>query len=237
MKFKHLKRIVFALCFLLTGMSAYSQSGSTNSKVVEGPSLAGGLAGLGAAGAQANITVKKDTPQIQPINVDGAKMSDFLIYENSCKLGNSQACLAAGKIMMADKPPQEIFNLSFSARAKKAIRFYEAAISSGNNLEAMELAYDLYYDKNILDRNLNSYTDKERAKELMDSMLAKSYPGGQIRQARDYIEDPEYLLSIGKKKEACATARSIARSGDISPSTKIIADEMLTGNICLVYNK
>lgn len=234
---KHLPLVFICASSLFISNPVFSQPTSANPGARESSSLAGGLAGLGAASTQNGGVIKKDAPPIAPINVDGAKMNDFLVYDNSCKTGNSEACLAAGKIMMAEKPPQEIFNLSSTTRVNRAIRLYEAAISTGNNLEAMELVYDLYYDKNIIDRNIHSYTDKDRARELMDIMLAKDYPGGQIRQARDYIEDPEYILSISKKKEACATARIISKRGDITASTKLIADDMLAGNVCMVYNK
>jgi hypothetical protein len=200
-------------------------------------SALGGLGGgLGAVNSQPTIATKvEETPP--PLNIDNASMNDFLALDKKCKSGDGNACLYAGKIMMLDKPPQEIFNLTTSTRANRAIRLYEAAIAANSNLEAMELAYDLYYDKNIINRQLNSYTDKDRAKELMDQMLSKNYPGGQIRQARDYVEDPEYVLSLGKKKEACATARNIAARRDISSSTKTIVDDLLNGNICIVYNK
>ena len=200
-------------------------------------SALGGLGGgLGAANSQQTSTTKIEETS-PPLNIDNASMNDFLALDKKCKSGDGNACLYAGKIMMLDKPPQELFNLSTSTRANRAIRLYEAAIAANNNLEAMELAYDLYYDKNIINRQFNSYTDKDRAKEVMDQMLAKNYPGGQIRQARDYIEDPEYILSIGKKKEACSTARNIAARQDISSSTKTIAGDLLNGNICIIYNK
>jgi hypothetical protein len=204
---------------------------------VNSQSALGGLGGgLGAVNSQQTITTKVEetTP---PLNIDSASMNDFLVLDKKCKSGDGNACLYAGKIMMLDKPPQALFNLSISIRTDRAIRLYESAIAANNNLEAMELAYDLYYDKNIISRELNSYTDKDKAKELMYQMLAKNYPGGLIRQARDYIEDPEYILSIGKKKEACATARNIAARQGISFSTKTIAGDLLNGNICIIFNK
>jgi len=200
-------------------------------------SALGGLgAGLSTLNSQPTVATKVEETAPPP-NIDNASMNDFLALEKKCKSGEGNACLYAGKIMMLDKPPQELFNLRASTRANRAIRLYESSIAAANNLEAMELAYDLYYDKNIINRQLNSYTDKDRAKDLMGQMLAKNYPGGQIRQARDYIEDPEYILSISKKKEACTTARNIVVRRDISESTKIIADDLLNGNICIVYNK
>lgn len=220
-----LKPIYFIPLFFLVGQSALAQSGL------------GGL-GAGLSSSPSQVAISKKVIEITPvIDVNTASMNDFLALENKCKSGDAGSCVYAGKIMMLDKPPQEIFNLSSTRRANRAIRLYETAISVNMNLEAMELVYDLYYDKNLIDRQLNSYTDKDRAKELMDQMLAKNYPGGQIRQARDYIEDPEYALSIGKKKEACATARSLSNKSDVTPSTKAIVGDLLSGNICAVYNK
>ena len=221
---------------MLKAITLISILAAVSPSSAQSPSLAGGLGGLGAMSGQ-NVMTKQEAPVILPTKVDGATMKDFLAMDAACKQGNSSACLVAGKIVMSDNPPQEIFNLSSGIRANRAIRLYEAAINGGNNLEAMELVYDLYYDKNIVERNVHSYTDKERAKELLDIMISKEYPGGLIRQSRDYIEDPEYLLSFSKKKEACATARSISSRNNISESTKAIANDLLAGNICMVYSK
>jgi hypothetical protein len=194
----------------------------------------GGLADAMGSPAVPAVVSKKPDNISPPLNLDNSSIDDYVALEKKCRAGDGSACLYAGKIVMLEKPPQEIFSLSTSVRVNRAIRLYEASISASMNLEAMELAYDLYYDKNIVNRQLNSYTDKDRARELMDQMLAKNYPGGQIRQARDYIENPEYILSIGKKKEACATARNVAARQGISSSTKTISDDLLNGNICIV---
>jgi hypothetical protein len=207
---------------------------------VHDSSAQSGLSGLaGAIGSPTIPTVvpKKIDEISPPLNIDNASMDDYLLFEKNCRSGDGNSCLYAGKIVMSDRPPQEIFNLSTSTRINRAIRLYEASISASMNLEAMELAYDLYYDKNILTRQLNSYTDKDRAKELMGTMLSKKYPGGLIRQAREYVDDPEYILSLSKKKEACETARSLNNISSITVSTKLIIDEILSGNICAIYSK
>jgi hypothetical protein len=224
-----IKSLFSIICLLLFSNYAFGQSG---------------LSGLAGAFDKANPQTPevKKTEEVMPpkkittpINVDGASMNDFVELEKRCRAKDGDACLYAGKIIMLERPPQELFDLSSTTRANRAIRLYEAAISANDNLEAMELVYDIYYDSNPINRQLNSYTDKDRAKELFDQMLAKNYPGGQIRQARMYIEDPEYLLSIGKKKEACATARSLSSRSDLTPATKAIVNEILGGNICTIF--
>ena len=216
--------------FLIPSLLIFSYDSSAQS----------GLAGLADAMGSPDVPAvesKKLDNITPPLNIDNSSIDDYVALDKKCRAGDGSACLYAGKILMLENPPKEIFNLSTSIRIDRAIRQYEASISASMNLEAMELAYDLYYDKNIINRQLNSYTDKGRARELMDQMLVKKYPGGQIRQARDYIEDPEYILSIGKKKEACATARNIAARQGISSSTKTIADDLLNGNICIVLQQ
>jgi hypothetical protein len=231
-----IKSLTSIICLLIFGNYAFGQSGLS------------GLAGaLDKANSQPpiikkteeSIPLQKPTTPPQkintPINVESASINDFIELEKKCRSKDGDSCLYAGKIMMLERPPQELFNLSSTTRINRAIRLYEAAISANDNLEAMELVYDLYFDNNLINRELNSYTDKDRAKELFDQMLAKNYPGGQIRQARMYIEDPEYLLSISKKKEACSTARRLASRSDLSPSTDAITKQLLSGNTCLVF--
>jgi len=212
--------------------SAIAQSSPLNQKSGEYSAPAGGL-----EGAMPKTTIiKQDVITTKPvsINTENASFADFQGFEKSCKTGEGDACLVAAKIMMAEKPPQEILNLSSTTRINRAIRIYEAAISANQNLEAMELVYDLYSDTNIIQRQINSYTDKDRANELLSIMVSKNYPGGTIRQARDYIEDPQYLLSFGKKKEACATARTLSTQNNLTSSTKSIVNDLLLGNICLL---
>jgi hypothetical protein len=228
----HIYKIKFdfsIFCLLMLSNYAFGQAGLS------------GLAGAFDKGNSQTSIIKK-TEEVNPpkqkttpINVENASINDFVELEKKCRAKDGDSCLYAGKIIMLERPPQELFDLSSTTRANRAIRLYEAAISANDNLEAMELVYDIYFDSNPINRQLNSYTDKDRAKELFDQMLAKNYPGGQIRQARMYIEDPEYLLSIGKKKEACATARSLASRPDLTPATKAIVNAILGGNICTIF--
>ena len=236
MKFRN----IFIKTFPITGLffillangQPNNSAANLNQGAVDYRSSAGGLEDVVPKTPiiRQNIIVNS-TPSV---NTDNATMADLLALEKACKSSDGNSCLAAGKIMMAEKPPQEIYDLSSTKRANRAIKLYEAAITANGNLEAMELVYDLYYDRNLINRQLNSYTDTDRAKELMDMMLAKNYPGGQIRQARDLMESPDSFLSVGKKKEACVTARSISNRRDITPSTKAIASDLLSGNFCPV---
>ena len=220
-------------CAILAS-SAFAQANQSTSQLNQKPGEYSAPAG-GLEGAMPKTTIIKQevTPsRTVSVNTENASFTDFQAFDKSCKGGDGDACLVAAKIMMAEKPPQEIFNLSTTTRINRGIRLYEAAIAASGNLEAMELVYDLYYDKNILERQLHSYTDKDRANELLEIMISKNYPGGTIRQAREYIEDPQYLLSFSKKKEACATARSLSAQNNLTPSTKSIVNDLLSGNIC-----
>jgi hypothetical protein len=229
MRIPKIKSLLSIACLIFLSNHSFGQAGLS------------GLAGAFDKGNTQTPIIKK-TEEVKPpeqktipINVENATINDFVELEKKCRAKDGDSCLYAGKIIMLERPPQELFDLSSSTRANRAIRLYEAAISANDNLEAMELVYDIYFDSNPINRQLNSYTDKGRAKELFDQMLAKNYPGAQIRQARMYVEDPEYLLSIGKKKEACATARSLAKRPDLTASTKSIVNAILGGNICSIF--
>jgi hypothetical protein len=116
---------------------------------------------------------------------------------------------------------------------KRALRLYEVAIVMGD-LIAMELAYDLYYDENIINRQVNSYTDKERAMELREMMVSKNYSGGMLRLALDYLENPEFVTEISKKKEACRIIKANVDNKLLSITSKKIVDENKSSLTCRV---
>jgi hypothetical protein len=151
-----------------------------------------------------------------PVSVS---IQEFSEIEKNCRSNQANSCLLAGKIMISDKPPQEIFDMSTSARMIRALRFFETAINL-NSYEAMELASDLYADPSFINRSLNSYTDTARANELINQMVSANYPGGFIRVARDDMFNPEKLFEITKKKQACTTSGNILSSTQITESTK-----------------
>jgi hypothetical protein len=158
-------------------------------------------------------------------------MQEFTEIEKNCRSNQANSCLLAGKIMISDMPPQEIFDLSTSTRISRALRYFETAINL-NSYEAMELASDLYADPNLVHRALNSYTDTTRAKELINQMASANYPGGLIRVARDDLYNPEKLLEITKKKQACITAGNILSNTQITESTKKIAVDVYDSQFC-----
>ncbi len=170
-----------------------------------------------------------ETPQTSaPISLS---MQEFTEVEKNCRSNQANACLLAGKIMISDKPPQEIFDMSTKTRTIRALRYFESAITL-NNFEAMELAVDLYADPNFINRAFNSYTDTTRANELMNQMVSANYPGGLIRVARDDMFNPEKLLELGKKKQACMTSRDILSNPQTTESTKQIATEIYESQFC-----
>jgi len=221
---------------VLTALSATanSQSGKLNSPTALLPAAAG-LGGIEVPESVSKAAIQVVTIPSAAAQINAGSMEEFNQFEASCKKGDANACVIAGKILTSEKPPKEIYDMSNTQRANRSIRSYESAINLGS-LEAVELAYDLYYDQNLINRQLNSYTDKDRASELMLLMLSKQYPGGQIRQAREYIENPEYALSLSKKKEACQVASQLNNRTDLTDSTKKITEELNSGIICKIAN-
>jgi hypothetical protein len=202
-----------------------------------GQSMGGGLEDLLKGASQPPAVVKKtvEVRQDQPQVVSGS-YEEFLSLEKECKANNANSCLKAGNIMMAEKPPKEIYDLSSGKRATKALQLYERAIDLGN-LQAMEAAYDLYYDPYPVQRLLNSYTDTDKAKELQAIMVSKNYSGGLARKAKDYLENPEYLLSIEKKKEGCEILRNLTSQPNMTDATKKIVENLNSSLICSVAKK
>jgi hypothetical protein len=193
---------------------------------------------LGAAtGANSKQLDKSDSagsqPQAQYSGPPGT-YEEFIFYDKQCKAQFELACLKAAKIMMSQSPPQQIYDLSSSRRAERTLRLYEIAINKGN-LEAMEYAYDLYYDPYPLQRLINSYTDTSRARELMEIMIEKKYPGGLARQAKDYIESPEYALSLEKKSQGCKTVKALSSSSNLTQPTKEIVDNLNSSLVCKAF--
>jgi len=163
-----------------------------------------------------------------------ASMEQLKVLESSCKSKQANACVQAGLILTAEKLPQEIFLIRESQRIIRALRLYETAIELGN-LEAMEIAYGFYHDPNFIAREFNSYTDKERASELLATMVSKNYPGGLLLQAQDYIVNPKYLDDVAKKKEACGLVRQYLLRTDISSTSQKIAKDLNSGLACTLF--
>jgi hypothetical protein len=170
-------------------------------------------------------------PKPEEIKPPSGTYEEFLFYESKCKQLKDSNCVVAGKIIMSERPPQQIFDLTISARAKKAIRLYEIAITM-ENLDAMEAAYDLYFDPFTAVRLTNSYTDTQRAMELREMMINKNFPAGFIRQAIEYLDNPEYAISYAKKKEACQIFRKYEGELNISEESKKIINEIKSGVAC-----
>jgi hypothetical protein len=172
--------------------------------------------------------------QASAVQPSDQSMEQLKALESSCKSKQAIACVQSGLIITSERPPLEVFHLSESQRAKRALRNYEVAIDLGN-LEAMELAYRIYYDSNLIVRELNSYTDEERANELLTMMVAKNYPGGLLLQAQEYITSPKYFDDIAKKKEACSTVRKYLSRTDISAASQATAKDLNSGIACTLF--
>lgn len=185
----------------------------------------------------AGVTGKENTSLALPAGVNSNSYEAFTHYEKLCKKQIFDACLLAAKISRLDPPPKQIFDLPESRRIALSLQLLERAID-GDNLEAMELAYDLYYVINPIEKVLYSNSDDARAEALLKMMLDKNYPGGIVRQAKIYLIHPDYLLNFSKKKEACLSIRPLENLSNLTESTKKILDDLNSGNtylLCKVY--
>ncbi|MBT8622542.1 hypothetical protein [Polynucleobacter paneuropaeus] len=231
---KYLATTVFSLVILFNNV-AFAQA---QQRELDSPFAAG----LGAAIKNTPVNpspIKETVTNMTAPDVSkppAGTYDEFLYFEKQCKANIAVACLNAGNIMMAEKPPKEIYDQSSSKRTTRALQFYERAIDQGN-LQAMEAAYDLYYDPYPVQRLLNSYTDTARAKELLDVMISKNYSGGLARQAKDYIENPEYLMSIEKKRAGCEILRNLANQNNLADATKKIVDNLNSSMVCVAQKK
>ncbi len=219
-KYHNLKSIL-----IFVGLSIFSSTGI--SQVGLGESL---LRGAGVTGVD-------NSSLALPPGVDSKSFEAFTHYEKLCKKQLFDACLLAAKISRLDPPPKQIFDLPESRRVALSLQLLERAID-GNNLEAMELAYDLYYVINPIERAFSANADDSRAEALLKMMLEKNYPGGIVRQAKIYLVHPDYLLNFSKKKEACLSIRPLEKIGNLTESTKKILDDLNSGNtylLCKVY--
>lgn len=183
----------------------------------------------------AGLPLVASDPMGLPNGIQVNSYEAFVHYEKLCKKQSYDACLVAAKISRLDPPPKQIFDLSESRRISLTLQLLERAID-GNNLEAMELAYDYYYVINPL--NMTGHTDNSRADELLRLMLEKNYPGGIVRQAYIYLVSPMYMLDFSKKKEACLSIRPLLNQKNITDATKKILEDLNSGNtflLCKAY--
>lgn len=214
-----MRQWTFFLAMLFSG-SAFSQAG------LGGALLKGG-----------GINADNESILTLPPKVLENSYEAFLFYDRHCKKQNYKACLIAAKISRLDPPPKEIFALSESRRIGLSIQLLERAID-GEELEAMELLYDIYYVINPIEKALASHSDDLRADELLKIMLDKNYPGGVVRQAYRYLVQPDFFLSFSKKKEACQLIKPLLNRSDLTNSTKKILEDLNSGNtylICRAY--
>ena len=72
--------------------------------------------------------------------------------------------------------------------------------------------------------------------EIREVMVSKNYAGGMIRLAQDYLENPEYLLSLGKKKEACQIIKQNTTNNDLTNKSKEIVNTLKNDLTCKVIN-
>jgi hypothetical protein len=184
------------------------------------------------AGTPQMTVVQPAQPISEPKPAAGT-IEEVLYHEKLCRTLKDQNCIQAGQLIMSEKPPKQIFDLDSSVRAKRALRLYEVAITA-DNLEAMEYAYDLYYDPYTILRAVNSYGDKARAMEIREVMVSKKYAGGLLRVAQDYLDNPEYLLSMSKKREACQIIKQNLTNTQLTEKSKEILNTLKNDLTCKV---
>ena len=241
------KNIIRLSCIVLIGtqcVSVIQAQQTQNLPTPVDPSSKGSLIkpdSLSIQEMEKSIKIEKAPPLPPPVVVveevkpATGTYEEVLFYEKQCRAKKDINCVKAGTIIMSEKPPQQIYDLDGAARAKRALRLYEVAIAA-DNFEAMEYAYDLYYDPYTILRAFNSYGDKSRAMEIREVMVTKNYAGGMIRLAQDYLENPEYLLSLGKKKEACQIIKQNTTNNDLTNKSKEIVNTLKNDLTCKVMN-
>jgi hypothetical protein len=214
-----MRYLTFLLAMLVAG-SAFPQAG-----------LGGALLKGGGVNAD-NESILNLPPKVVENSYEA-----FLFYDKLCKKQNHKACLLGAKISRLDPPPKQIFDLSESRRIGLSLQLLERAID-GDELEAMELAYDIYYVINPIEKALTSHADDSRADELLKIMLNKNYSGGLVRQAYRYLVHPDFFLSFSKKKEGCQLISQLLSQSGLTDATKKILEDLNSGNtylICKAY--
>jgi hypothetical protein len=163
----------------------------------------------------------------------GPSYAEFMNLRKQCEtevpLGKAHGdvCARAASMLLVGEPPEVYRDLSVTQRTKIALRLLEKGVDSSDI--AASRAYDLY---NLDDITGYGVADAFRAKELMELMLKRGYPGATLRIA--VLKVPFYNLnaSAAEKTEACQTAKKLLAGGKLDGDSLPLANEILASGYC-----
>lgn len=153
--------------------------------------------------------------------------------ETEVPLGKAHGdiCANAAAILLGEDPPDEFREMSEAQKVKIALRLLEKGVDSSDIAKGR--AYDWYSKTEFFGfGSLGGYTDPYRAKELMDMMTRKSYPGGALRKARAALSLLALTVTEAERTESCAMAKRLLAEGKLDVDSTKIAAEVLDSGHC-----
>jgi hypothetical protein len=153
--------------------------------------------------------------------------------ETEVPLGKASGdvCANAAAILLGDDPPDEFRDTNEGQKVKIALRLLEKGVDSSDIAKGR--AYDWYSKTEFFGfGSYGGYSDPYRAKELMDMMTKKSYPGGTLRNARANLSLLALTVTEAEKTEGCAVAKRLLAGGKLDADSTKIANEVLDSGHC-----
>lgn len=140
---------------------------------------------------------------------------------------HGNVCARAASLLLAADPPDGYGELSGTMRIKAALRLLEIGVASSDI--AAGRAFDLYNNNEIVGYG---YADSFRAKELLDIMMKRTYPGAALRTAQANVSFYNITVSTPDKTAACETAKKLLAEGKLDADSKPIANGILDSGYC-----
>lgn len=172
------------------------------------------------------------TPTVT-VTAPSANNTAYKTFKSQCEAAvcgkeNGDVCVQAADILLGQDPPDNLRDLSKSQRAKIALRLLEKGLDSSNLAKAR--AYELYDESAMF--GMIPYPDPYRAAEILDMMVASSYPGGILRKARKSIGAFAVGTSQKEKEDACALGKNLLAKGTLDADSAGIAREIVESSSC-----
>jgi hypothetical protein len=140
---------------------------------------------------------------------------------------HGDVCAGAASMLLAADPPEVYRDMSATQRTKIALRLLEKGVDTSNIAAAR--AYDLYNADEVTGYG---FADAYRAKELMEMMLKRSYPGATLRIALAKVPFYNIMASTAEKTEACQTAKKLLAEGKLDGDSVPLATSVLESGYC-----
>jgi hypothetical protein len=172
-----------------------------------------------------------------PAKPRGLHNETFKTLKSQCETevplrkANGDICANAAAILLGEDPPDEFREMNEAQKVKIALRLLEKGVDSSDLAKGR--AYDWYNKTELFGfGSLGGYSDPYRAKELMDMMIKKSYPGGALRKARAAVSIFALTVTEAERTEGCAVARRLLAGGKLDADSTKIANEVLDAGHC-----